>query len=442
MQTPAERTAAYRLLRNPKCNADKLEASRREACIQELRACGGDIIVPVDQTSFNLPDRQKTKNFGSVGNRSKSGRGVHLMTALVVSSEGTTLGVARQLFWTRSETPGPARRADNPNKKERDHRDPDERESKYWPEMLVELRELFRECGPGVRPWLQCDRGADFHGVLREMTSRDFLVTVRVYTNRVIYPPDGRRTNLEPWLNSLRKRGTERIRTQGGNGKPARDATLSIRYGRASVALGAEGGGRERVPLYYVHAREEHPPPGVEPLSWRLATNFPVRSLGDAKRVLRNYRMRWRIEDLHFTLKGGGADIERSQLHTFNRFRCWAIFHSSVAARSERLRHLIRNEPDEPATIEFSRKEIDAAILWRLKTTKKNRPPYAPGDTPTVGELILWIADLGGYTGPRTKPKPGTTPLSLGLERLTLFVEGMQLALELGLARSPPDEKM
>lgn len=439
--TPAERTGAYRLLRNPKLNADKLEESRSEACVKQIKACGGDIIIPVDQTSFHLPDHAKTKNFGSVGNRSKSGRGVHVMTALAVSGRGTTLGVLRQIYWTRNETPGPARRADNPNKKERDDRDPDERESKYWSQIIEEVEELVRQCGPGVRPWLQCDRGADFHGVLRAMTRRDFLVTVRVYTNRVVYTADGERTYLLPWMDGLRVRGTQRIKTRDSNGRPGRKATLSIRYGCAEVELGPESGERERLPLYYVDAREENPPPGVEPLSWRLATNFPVRSLADAIRVLGNYRLRWRIEDLHFTLKGGGTDIERSQLHRFMRFRCWAILHSAMAARAERLRHRIRNDPDEPATVEFSRDEIDAAIRWRLKTTTRNRPPYGPGDTPTLGELILWVADLGGYTGPRTHPKPGTTPLALGLERLALFVEGIQLAKEFGLARSPPEEK-
>ncbi len=54
-----------------------------------------------------------------------------------------------------------------------------------------------------------------------------------------------------------------------------------------------------------VHLWERSPAPGGEALEWFLLTTLPVTSLADAERVLRWYRLRWRIEDWHRILQSG-----------------------------------------------------------------------------------------------------------------------------------------
>jgi hypothetical protein len=107
-----------------------------------------------------------------------------------------------------------------------------------------------------------------------------------------------------------------------------------------------------------------------------------------------------------------------------------------AAARVERIKHLSRTAPDAPASVEFTRDEIDTAIVLRHARTTKNKPPYKPGDTPTLGEITLWIAALGGYMGPRRNPKRGSVPLGRGLERFELYVHARKLAGELLKLRS------
>ena len=58
-------------------------------------------------------------------------------------------------------------------------------------------------------------------------------------------------------------------------------------------------------------------------------------------------------------------------------------------------------------------------ILYRKTHKTKDLP-----DTPsTVGEVIIWIAKLGGYIGRRTDPPPGMISLWRGWQRLMDMVE-------------------
>lgn len=433
LKQAAKLEGAYRWLNNLNFSTDEVESARGRACLKRIEECESDVIIAVDQTSLHLPDHTGERDFGSVGNRTTESHGVHLLTAMAMDGVGTPLGIVHQLYWRRSEVPGPARV--RPNKKERDHRAAEEKESKYWTKILQKVDELLGSCGAHVRPWLQCDRGADFWGAFAVATAPDarFVMTARVYTNRPVISMNGKHDYLLPWLSKLPRKGRYTVAVPQRGDRLARTARLTLRFGKAQVAIGPTRRERRSVALHFVYAVEESAPKGAAPLCWRLATTFPVKTEADALRVIRNYELRWRIEVFHFTLKQGSSDIERSQLETFDAFRRWAIIHSSVAARAERLRQLMRSDPSAPATVEFTREEIDVAIAMRHEAMVKKKPPYRPGDTPTVGEIILWIADLGGYMGPRTVPKPGTVPISRGLDRLGQLIEGVRLAKALGI---------
>jgi hypothetical protein len=88
---------------------------------------------------------------------------------------------------------------------------------------------------------------------------------------------------------------------------------------------------------------------------------------------------------------------------------------AAVATRIERIKHLSRDQPELPATTEYTQDEIDAAIVLRANET---RVAYKPGDVPTLGEVTRWIADLGGYMGSRRSPPPGSVVLRRGLEQV------------------------
>jgi hypothetical protein len=135
--------------------------------------------------------------------------------------------------------------------------------------------------------------------------------------------------------------------------------------------------------------------------------------------VIAGYTMRWRVEDFHLAWKSGTCRIEDSNLRSLPAFAKWATILATVAVRAQRLKTLARETPDVPALTEFTPDEVDAVLLLRRP---KNYDPAVP---PTLGQLVRWIADLGGYTGKSSGGPPGVRIIS----RALIKVEAVALAL-------------
>jgi hypothetical protein len=124
--------------------------------------------------------------------------------------------------------------------------------------------------------------------------------------------------------------------------------------------------------------------------------------------------MRWRIEELHRTWKSGACQAEDSQLRSPGAVIKWATILIAVAVRIERIKQLAREQPDRPATDEFSPVEIRAAALLRFG---KAGEAQLRGRVPTIQEVTLWIAKVGGYTGATSSGgPPGSVTIARGLK--------------------------
>jgi hypothetical protein len=166
-----------------------------------------------------------------------------------------------------------------------------------------------------------------------------------------------------------------------------------------------------------VWARERGTTPRAEePLDWLLLTNWPVSSAQNALQVIQGYAQRWRVEDAHKAWKSGGCQVEETQLRSFAAVHKWAILLAAVAARSERLKHLARSQPDQPATIELTPVEIRALILLRRRY--RRRDEVVPDTVPSIGQAVLWLAEMGGYMGKSSGGPPGGITIRRGLEHL------------------------
>lgn len=155
-------------------------------------------------------------------------------------------------------------------------------------------------------------------------------------------------------------------------------------------------------------------PRGEGPIHWRLFTNHPLDTDADVERVLFGYAQRWRIEDLHRTWKSGACRVEDTQLRSTDRVVRWAILMIATATRIERIKHLARTEPTQPASVEFETHEIEATML--MKRQYKRRNEHLPTGMPTVGQVTLWLAELGGYTGKSSGGPKGSITIKRGLD--------------------------
>jgi hypothetical protein len=83
---------------------------------------------------------------------------------------------------------------------------------------------------------------------------------------------------------------------------PARTATVAIRAGAVEIprpVRGYDANTLKTVSLTLVELQEVNPPAGAEPVAWRLLTTLKVESASDAQKIVRIYKLRWKIEIPH-----------------------------------------------------------------------------------------------------------------------------------------------
>lgn len=423
--TSAEREGAYRLLENDAVPSAAIAFAQHRAGAS--RCFGQDFVfVPVDGSSLNLPDRRHRRGMGLIGTHGKGAQGLQVMSAIAVRSDGTPLGVCGQRYWTRDSAVG-LKRGDY------DRREFRQKETRHWLDAIGQVTAAFSDEAPGTRAWFQMDRGGDIAHLLSGESMKDHFFTIRSTHNRRLDPlAHGRRQYLWDHLRRREPQGSYALRIPVGENRSARVAHVHIRFCPVTLDLKDRVHGQHRpAKLWAVRVGEiDTTPRGDSPIEWLLLTKYPVLTLDDALLVVDGYSSRWRIEEFHKTWKSGACCIEQTQLQNRDHIERFAIISASVAMRIQRLTHLARTDPDAPATIELSRAEIDAAILLRKPKGVQR------GKTPTIAEVVRWIADLGGFMGPSpanktAKRQPGAIVIGRGLDYIapvaTLLAEGVDL---------------
>jgi hypothetical protein len=396
----ADREAAFRAVENDHYSYEDLGWSMRQATAQRAAAFS-EVIVPIDGASLAVA--YDGPGFGPVSNKGH-GNGVQAMTALALAPDGVPLGILGQQMWTRSSEHSPANR--------RDKRPIEERETGNWLTVMSQAREALRRHAPSTKPWFQLDRGGDCATVLLHALGAD--VTVRACYDRCV-------TGGKLWAKAAAGTylGKYNLRIAKPSTAP-RIATIFVRARPVELILRMGLRGRGPVQLtrmWVVEARELGT--GCDRVLWRLLTTKPVTTFATAYQVISAYTRRWRIEEFHRAWKSGACGIEQSWLRQLEHYCKWATLLAAVAARLERIKLLSRTEPERSALEEFTRDEIDATILLR-------KPKGVElGATPTLGQVTLWIAELGSYTGKSSGGPPGITVITRGFARVEAAAEAI-----------------
>lgn len=400
----AEREGAYRFLESGAFETRAMVHARDVASVQRC-ASESRVFVAVDASSLALSNRLAARDVGGVGAWKRGGQGLHVVTALAVSSRGAPIDVCGQVYWAR-KTRSVLLAKNDPRESERS-------ETAHVVKLVGDVLDGFATHAPQTQPWLQFDRGYDGQLVLKTLLGRNALFTVRASHPRRLVGPDKR--SVTDALREAPVLGQRVLRIPRRGGAPARTATLDVKSVRVDVALPVTQSRRVAATLTVVQAHEAAPPAGVEPLSWTLLTSAVVGGLNDADVVIEGYAMRWRIEELHRMWKSGLCHVEDTQLRLRDALVRWATLTCAVAARAQRLTHLARETPDVLASTEFSRVEIDAVIVLKSEGKSIGVPL---GADPPLANVVRWVADLGGYTGKSSGGPPGAIVIGRGLDRI------------------------
>lgn len=412
-----ERQGAYGLLESAAVGPEEVGTAMYEACARRS-ARESLVFCAIDGTSLNLTDYEHSKGFGPVGSRAEGGRGLKVMNAMVLSAEGVPLGVTSQRYWIRD---------DHRRRLHRDKLRPQEKETQHWLATMKQTREVMAEHAPTTRCWFQLDREGDAWPILKEAGLGEHWFTIRAFQKRRVLLPDGAKTYLWPLLKQQPVKTTYALEVRAAGRRTARIANMVVRACNVTLDIrDKRTSERSRIDVNVVQAIEHGTTPvGEKPIQWTLLTNRPIEIIKDVTDVIAGYSMRWRIEELHRTWKSGACSVEDNQLRSASAAIKWATILMGVAARIERIKQLSREQPDLPATDEFSPAEIKAAAL--LYFGKAGKAKVTAAAAPTVADVTLWIAYLGGYTGKTSSGgPPGSITLSRGLKDVRVAAKAIQ----------------
>ncbi len=388
--------AAYRLFDNEKVSSEKILAPHFQRTIE--RMCEHRRVFAIQDTTYlDYTDHPSTRGLGSIGTKSQKRSGLVKHTTLIVSESGLALGCLTDKVWVR----------DGFGVKDHKSKKLEEKESYRWIEALSEVKSATPH---GVEVIFLSDRESDIYEFFVEAGETPFVI--RAAQDRCVDASVGK---LSALVRSQEVAGEFRTQVAKRGNQPAREATLSVHWTKTTLCpprrQASESEALPAVEVYLVWVVETDPPDDVTPLEWLLITNVKVSNFSDALQRIDWYKQRWQIE-VYFKVLKSGTKVEQVRLETKDRLLRYIALLSVIAWRLYWLTLINRHAPDAECGHVLDEHE------WKALYCVTHKTQTLPEKIPTVSEVVLWIAKLGGFLGRKSDGKPGVTVLWRGWHRL------------------------
>lgn len=148
---------------------------------------------------------------------------------------------------------------------------------------------------------------------------------------------------------------------------------------------------------------------------WILLTSLPIETVEQLKEIVNIYKSRWHIEDYHKILKTG-YQVDEIYLHTSKETIKNLLTIASISAcRLYWLIYIGRMETAIKADQLFEEFEWKAIYVYFNEKI--------PDECPSISEMILKIARLGGYKHCNHANPPGIKSIWIGYQQLTIAAQ-------------------
>ena len=407
--TRAGEVAAHRFLDHADVTPEAIVETAAQRTAEAAR--GRQLLLVQDTTEINFSGADRSRSgLGPAGDGKALGFFIHAQLAVDLDEEAV-LGIAHAHIWSRSGRRLAGRKT----------RSIEDKESERWIEATAAAAAFV---GVAREVVSVADREGDIYPhFARRPEGVDLVVRARhdrklVGDGLLFAAAHGfgegfvREVHVVPRGPGDKGR-TARVRVRAGTVEIARPGVADRKRDPASLTLGL------------IEVVEIEPPKGVKPLLWRIVTTLPIDKPHEIDRVVRIYRLRWRIEQLFRTLKSDGLKLQDSQLEAARRLFKMSALALVAAARIIQLVDARDGSP-RPATDVVAAELVEpvAAIAATLEgKTARQRNKHRKG---SLAWLAWVVARLGGWNCYYKPPGPKT--MAAGWQRLAAMLDGFTLA--------------
>ena len=398
-----------RFLSNPRVTVERLIEGWG---VQTAPACAGRHVLAIqDSSDFNFrTTAERRRGLGEIGKGVGRGLLLHAMLAVDADMRGC-LGLVSGRLWTR---PG-RRRVDHSKRSLAD------KESQRWLSTAEAAKSVLAAAASVT---VVADRESDIYAEWARLPGPRFHLLTRAMHDRVI--AEGGRLSTAP----LEPAGEAEIDLAARAGRPARRAKLAARFGRVTLKRPRgtrEAGLPKTVPVSLVEVIEQNPPPGAEPILWRLLTTHEVTDAAMAWRVIGWYRARWIVEQLFRTLKQQGLRVEDSQLETAEGLLKLTAIAARAACTTLQLVQARDGRSNQSTEIAFTPAEVRTLEALLPCLEGKTAAQKNPHPCRSLAWAAWIIAKLGGWDGYKSSKPPGPITFRHGLEHFHSIAYGWSL---------------
>lgn len=418
---PASLEGAYRFIRNDRVLPEQIALAGFERTDAIAAQC--PVVLALQDTTGLSYKHSVCEELGAVNSagrqrHSAKGRTLYAHSTLMLEAESErVIGLANQHYWFREQ-----KQTDKSHQLQ--CREREAKESYKWQQGVATLASRLGDMSNIIDV---CDREADIYEYLAYQLQHQHRFVVRASDNRKV--TDETSTKLWELLDSLEPASHYQVEIRQKGGRPARTADVALSYTQVTVNKPQRAQAEKTLTLNVVYCqevgREEK-----DALRWILYTSEPLPDAEAARRIVRYYELRWRIEEFHRIWKTEGADAESLRMQRRENLRRVAIIKAFVAVRLLQLKELAQNREEAK---DISCECVLTPLSWRLLWRKTEKQKPFPAQAPSLYWAYYALARLGRWHDTARTGRVGTQALWDGWLTLMHYVESYELLKGLDL---------
>jgi transposase Tn5 family protein len=388
---------------NPKITRAKLMEPHYANTVERIKGSNAKYILAIqDGMRLNYTNHKAKTEIGRIGKSGgKEQYGLIQHALLCVTEKNEPLGLLDLNYFHYDEF-------DSDN--HRHHRTIDEKATRCWLEALARGR---KRLGKTDKTLINiADREGDFFEFIDALSTGNEVYVVRAKHNRHTGEKHrDRNKKLFDCVKETPDRGEMIVSIQDFNTREIKDIILKLKVLK-DVLIPPTNNGKEEKDIHAYKAAKVNVVMAYDDNhEWILLTNLPVETQEEVEKVISIYKLRWHVEDFH-KIQKTGYQVDELYLHSSLQAMENALAMAAISAcRLYWLIYVGRVENTILANKLFEEHEWKSVYVY-FKDPIPEKPP-------TLREVIIRIARLGGYKVAKVASLPGAKTMWIGFQKFS-----------------------